>query len=202
MVVIRFLAFFCASFMASKRVSRSLASFMVVMTVFRFMYSSVLLADASLALALWRGGWVSFFPMSFAWLVLIRVSVLLSVSLPLALGVLTRLLVFFWSSFSVVVVVFRFLASPPLLMVVLGVAGVMLVPRLESLGVAIFCPRATLWPSGVSPSLRAEVFLYLLGVVVRYRAWFRSPFLTASSLCWSWGSWSGPWFPFVPLASP
>ena len=39
-VVFRYLAVFFASFMASKRVSRSLASFMAVMTVFRFMYSS------------------------------------------------------------------------------------------------------------------------------------------------------------------
>ena len=94
-VVIRFLAFFCASFMASKRVSRSLASFMAVMTVFRFMYSSILLAGGSLALAPSHRGWVSFFPMSLAWLVLIRVLVSLLVSLPLALEVLTRLLIFF-----------------------------------------------------------------------------------------------------------
>ena len=161
-VVFRYLAVFFASFMASKRVSRSLASFMAVMTVFRFMYSSVLLAGGSLALVLLRGGWVSFFLMSLAWLVLMRVLISLSVSLPLALEVLTRLLIFFWFSLLVVMVVFRFLASPPLLMVVLGIAGVMLFPKSESLGVAGSYPRAFLWPSEVFPSLTVEVFLYLL----------------------------------------
>ena len=142
-VVIRFLAYFCTSFMVSKRVSRSLASFMAVMTV------------------------------------------------------LARLLVFFWSSLSVAVVVFRLLASPPLLMAVLGFAGVVLFPRSEFLGVVVSCLRATLRLRGVSPSLRAEVFLYLLGPACCAGGWGGG-----SILCWSWGSWSGPWFLFVSLVSP
>ena len=84
-MVIRFLAFLCASFMASKRVSRSMASFMAVVMVFRFLSSSVLLAGRSLALALSRGGWVSFFPMSLTCLLSIRVLALLPLSRPLAL---------------------------------------------------------------------------------------------------------------------